>query len=442
MLIKKPLAFNKKKTLKNHDRHYHGSLERSYTPVSQLLIGMYIVELDRPWLETPFLFQGFELTTEQQIQTVRNLCNYVFIDKTRTKKIRLALASSKNSNNKLRDLFIDDNIKPPEKLGEFEQEIIRAENIFSYTEALITDFMKIAARGSSIDGWLAQKAVAECVNSVLYSPDAMLWLIRLKSKDEFAVQHSLNTCVLSIILGRHLNFPAEKIVNLGICGMLHDIGKMLIPFDILKKEAHLNEEEQTIMQSHTVLGYELLRSSDNIGLSAVETALTHHEHLDGTGYPRQLKQANISTLAKIVAITSTYDSLTHERNYLNSKTHLEATLMLANMAGHQLDRYLVFKFIESLGVYPPGCLVMLTNGAIGIVVEVNEQIKLRPKIIILLDEERNPVAEEIIDLSQMIHDKNGNLYTIKNVIKAEDWNIDTRKYYQEGILQKSFAASH
>jgi putative nucleotidyltransferase with HDIG domain len=327
---------------------------------------------------------------------------------------------------------------PPKKLGSFEQEILRAEKTYAHTEALVSAFMKRAALGGSIDGWLAKKAVAECVNSVLHSPDAMLWLTQLKNKHEYTLQHSLNVCILAIVLGRHLNLPENHLHNLGLCGLLHDIGKMLIPIAILNKQAPLDAEELKIMQSHTTLGYELLKASDHMHSSVIETALTHHERLDGTGYPRQIKQAGISDFAKIVAIVDTYDSITSDRFYQSRKTHIEAINILTNVAGTQLDPALVVKFIESLGVYPPGCLVELTNKTIGIVVEVNEEIRLRPKVILILNEENNPVPEQLIDLSKMVTDKRGDIYTIKNVIKAEQWNIDSSKYYQRSVLQKCF----
>ncbi|MGZ8151960.1 MAG: HD-GYP domain-containing protein [Methylovulum sp.] len=423
----------KKKQQRPANNHF--SSEKVYTPVSQLELGMYIVELDRPWLETPFLFQGFELKNQSDIQSVKNVCSYVYVDMTRKKNIQNPIVNNSQTNTPT----ILNHGFTPKKLGSFEQEISRAEKAYGNTEVLIADFMQKAARGVEIDGWLAKKAVAECVNSVLHSPDAMLWLTQLKNKHEYTVQHSLNVCVLSIVLGRHINLPEKNLNILGLCGMMHDIGKMLIPFEILNKQGALEEEEMHIMQSHTTLGYELLKSTNHIHSSASETALSHHERLDGAGYPRQIKQSAISDFTKIVTISDVYDSITSNRSYQSGKNHLEATQIMIKTAGTHLDRNLIIKFIESIGVYPPGCLVIMTNGAIAIVVEVNEKLKLRPKIIIILDEDKNPAPEKIIDLSEMVTDKRGVLYTIKSVTRAEDWNIDCRKYYEQGILQKSFA---
>jgi HD-GYP domain-containing protein (c-di-GMP phosphodiesterase class II) len=431
--------FQPKKQIKKIGHSFGTSAEKTYTPVDRLALGMYVIELDRPWLDSPFLFQGFEIKTENQLLTIRNLCNYVYIDSSKTRKIAHAPSVfSSAENTSLSKIINLQNTVAPKKLGSFQNEIVKAERAYANTNSLIGEFMKNAAQGKNIDGWLAKKAISDCVNTVLHSPDAMLWLLRLKEKDEHTTLHSLNTGVLSIVLGRHLNLPEVALVNLGLCGMLHDIGKMQIPYKLIIKQGRLEGEELRIMQSHTLLGYELLKSSDNIESCVLEVALTHHEHLDGTGYPRQLKQASISDFTKIVSIASTYDSLVNSRTHLTNKTHLEATHLMTKMVGIQLDRNLLIKFIECLGVYPPGCIVQMTNGALAIVVEVNERMKLRPKVIMLRDEEGNPVPEYITDLEKMITDKNGNVYTIKNVVNPADFQINAKQYDSQVFIDKGF----
>ena len=416
----------------------YSSLTKVFTPVSQLMIGMYVIELDRPWLETPFQFQGFEIKSKAEIQAIRNVCEYVYIDLTKKKK-----GSPNASISSLSSIhgYLAYG-PPPQKLGQFEHEINRAAEVYEETEIVISDFMEKIAKGGGIDTKLAKQAVAACVNSVLHSPDAMLWMTQLKNKDKYTAQHSMNVCVLSIVLGRHLNLSEMALNNVGLCGMMHDMGKMLVPLEILNKPGALEPHEMQIMQSHTNLGYELLKSSQDMYPGAVEVAWTHHERLDGKGYPRQISNNIISHFSKIVTVVDMYDAITSDRVYQKGRTHLEATNILSSMSGSHLDPLLVIKFIESLGVYPPGCVVEMTNGSIAIVVEVNEKMKLRPKIILLLDEDKNVVPEEVVlDLSKMITDRSGDFYTIKGIVKAEDWNIDSSKYYQEGVLQKGFARS-
>ena len=411
------------------------ALDKVYTQVNQLAIGMYVVELDRPWLDTPFLFQGFELKTEEDIQAVRDNCDYVYIDTTKRKKAIIPVAEQ----NQINIHSVLGYGSPPAKLSIFEKEVSQTEKVYENSRILVADFMTKIALGGGIDSKLAKEAVAECVNSVLHSPDAMLWVTQLKNKDEYTAQHSMNVCVLSIVLGRQLNLSEKNLNIVGLCGMMHDMGKILIPLEVLNKPGKLELAEMEIMKTHTTLGCELLKSSDDMHPSAIQVALNHHERLDGKGYCRHIKQTGISHFARMVAIADMYDAMTSDRVYQSGRAHLEATNAMISLAGSHLDPALVVKFIESIGVYPPGCLVELTNGVIAMVIEINEKTKLRPKIITLLDEEKNPSPEQVIDLSKLITDKRGNVYTIKGVIRAEDYNIDLGKYYQKFILQNSFA---
>jgi len=412
--------------------------ERVYTPVGLLEIGMYVIELDRPWLDSPFLFQGFEIQNHNEILQLRGCCEYVYIDTTIKRKRRLGKFASHNG--PPIDTLSDYGTPPP-KLGSFESEIGRAEAVYRQVGRFVTETMQRVSYGGSIDTQTAKAAVAECVASILQSPDAFLWLIQLKNSDEYTAQHSLNVCVLSIVLGRHINLSDANLHNVGLCGLMHDMGKMLVPDHILNKPGRLDPDEMEIMRSHTTKGFELLKSSENMYPGAIKTALMHHEMLNGKGYPNQLIHRDIPLFTRMVTIADIYDAMTSDRVYQKGRTHLEATSIMADMSGENLEERLVTKFIESLGVYPPGCAVMLTNGAVAIVVEVNESAKLRPKIIVLLDADEQPVPEKVTNLADMPLDERGKLMTIKGIVKAQDYAIDIRQYYRDGVLQKGFAAN-
>ena len=425
--------YKKKKKKPVSDRF--SSNEIVYTPVQNLVLGMYVSELDMPWLESPFPFQGFTIETEKELQTLREVCRYVHIDVSKQKKRK-----SVNRTNASR--FVHTGLvigKPPERLGTFEKEFPRAEQNFMGARDLVTDFMDKVASGGGIDSTLAKEAVAACVNSVLHSPDAFLWLSQLKNKDQYTAQHSLNVCVLSIVLGRHIGLPEQQLNHVGLCGMMHDMGKMLVPLEVLNKPGKLEPDEFEVMKSHTTLGYELLKSSPNMFHGAIETALTHHERMDGKGYPRRINANRVSYYSNIVAVVDMYDAITSDRVYSKGRTHYEATKTMLSVSGKHLDSQLVVKFIESLGAYPPGCFVELSNGTIGLVVEESSKFKLRPKVMLILNEEKNLVDEQIIDLSDMLSDDSGNTLSIRAIIKPTDYRIDSKKYYQDGVMQKGFA---
>ena len=238
------------------------------TPVQNLKFGMYVSELDKPWLETDFPFQGIMIETEKDIQALRKVCQYVYIDvskqKKRTAASKTIITSFKNETLKIGT--------PPERQGTFEKEIIRAELTYQETGTLVTNFMNKVASGGGVDGKSAKEAVFACVNSILHSPDAFLWLSQLKEKDKYTARHSLNVCVLSIVLGRHIGLSEKRLNNVGLCGMMHDMGKMLVPLDVLNKPGKLEPDELQLMQSHTTLGYELLKSSTDMFYEAAKTA--------------------------------------------------------------------------------------------------------------------------------------------------------------------------
>jgi len=406
--------------------------ELTYIRSENLEQGMYVAELDRPWLDSPFKLQGFNIKTERELKVLRNICYYVYIDQARESKLSLA-AKSRAANS---SLVLG---KAPKKRGSFEKEINAATVNYRATGQLISDFMQKVKGGDGIDTKLAKEAVASSVNSILKSPDAHLWLMQLKNKDKYTAQHSLNVSMLSIVLGRHIGLPEPELRNLGLCGMMHDMGKMLIPSGILNKPAELNPEELEIMKTHTTLGAELLKSSENMFHGAIETALTHHERIKGQGYPQGLKDSGVSFYSNIVSIVDTYDALTSDKVYKKGMTHLEATQILYQQAGEQFDRPLVSKFIESLGIFPPGCYVQLSDNRIALVLEVNEESKLRPRVMTIMDRYMNPVKEMVVNLDKVLTDSNGKPLRIQNIISPEMFNIDREKHFQEGVISKGFA---
>ena len=217
------------------------------------------------------------------------------------------------------------------------------------------------------------------------------------------------------------------------------MGEMLVPLEVLNKPGRLDKDELEVMQSHTTLGYDLLKSSDGMFFGAVETALTHHEHMDGKGYPRRINSNRLSYYSNIVAIADIYDAITSDRVYQKGRTHHEATKIMLDVSGSHLEAKLVVKFIESLGAYPPGCFVELNDGSVAVVLEVSGRFKLRPKILMVLDEDKYPVEESVVDLSDMILDATGNALSIRAIINPVDYQIDTEKYYQQGVIQKGFS---
>ncbi len=429
--------FRSQKEVKTKRTHFLSSIDLVQTPVHELVLGMYVSELDKPWLDSPFAFQGFLIESPSQLQQLRENCDFVYIDVTQQKKAVSKGAFDRKEKIPEDYAFSD---TPLEKLSDFEHEIKRASLTYQETGHLVTGFMDKVAAGDGIDSQQAKEAVKECVNSVLHSPDAFLWLSQLKDSDAYTAQHSLNVCVLSIVLARQIGMTETQLNQVGLCGMMHDMGKMLVPSEILNKPGKLEPDELAIMQSHTTLGYELLKSSKGMFYGAVDTALSHHERQDGQGYPNKASASKLSIYSNIVAIADIYDAITSDRVYQKGRTHLEATKIMLDVSGSHLHNKLVVKFIESLGSYPPGCFVLLSNGCIGLVIEQNNRFKLRPKVLVVLGANGASALDEyVIDLAAKSPDVDKDALSIKEIIKPAEYNIDSQKYYQDGVIQNGFS---
>jgi HD-GYP domain-containing protein (c-di-GMP phosphodiesterase class II) len=420
----------------SHNIFLTSSIVPTKIDVCDLRVGMYVCELDKPWLESSFLFQGFELKNQEDVDAVRQECQFVYIDV--EKQTIVSKFQSKSAPYISGSL---DKRPAPQPKSSFIQEIDHASHTYGQTSDLVRSFMEDVQLGKAINTAIAKKVVAECVDSVLHAPDALLWMTQLKHRDMYTAQHSMNVCILSIALGRHINLAESELNNLGLCGMMHDMGKMKIPLEILNKPAKLEPDELIIMQSHSLQGGKLLLSSKDMYSGAIDVARSHHERLDGTGYPYRLTDVQITPYSRIVTIADMYDAISSDRVYQKGRTHLEAINIMTKMCGTQLDSKLTYKFIECMGIYPPGSVVELNSGEIAVVIEVNPLYKLKPKILLLLDEQKQRRPLRLIDLFLIMDDMEASNRTIKNIVRAEQYNIDLSEYYNLGLIGKGLLST-
>ncbi|MFO7593650.1 MAG: DUF3391 domain-containing protein, partial [Pseudomonadota bacterium] len=273
-----------------------------------LQVGMYVAELDRPWLETPFLFQGFAITSQGDINELERCCNYVFIDEDRSnyeKKLPLSSCASLDEvGDKERKKY-----QRPEHKVSVEEEFGEAKDIRHEAEQLVTRLFRDVSGGGKLDYSQAKGVVRDIMESLERSPDALLLLSTMKSHDREAEAHAINCSILSITLGRYMQFSHDMLEELALAALLHDVGEVKISLDLLNKGNKTQAENEQVMK-HTTYGAEILLSAKDMPNSVVEVALSHHEQIDGKGYPRQLGKDEISLFSKIVAIVDTYDRLT------------------------------------------------------------------------------------------------------------------------------------
>jgi len=393
--------------------------------VADLRVGMFVVELDKPWEESSFMFQGLEIKSASDIQSVQKECAHVWVDYD-----EFSLKKPDNSS--------DDAPKASAGVGSADQgvtvedEFAAAKEVHSLASEAVSTLFEEIRLGAEVDGGKVKQAVNGCVDSILRNPDASVWLTRIQAKHEATAQHSLNVAALSIVMAKAAGMSQREMEDVGVCGMLHDVGKTSISTEVLSKSGKLDEDERQEMQKHTRYGRDILLSTKSVMSGAADVAHSHHEREDGTGYPRNLNSESIPVFAKIVAIAEAYDTITTKQTYRAARSPSEALQELYSLRGKQFDEDMVIKFIDAVGIFPPGSIVELLNGEIGIVL-ANTADKLRPRVIVILDEAKEPVQQMVVDLSQMETDNNGNVYQIKTTLSDGSFGIDVADFQRAGL---------
>jgi len=412
--------------------------------VQHLRPGMYVSELDRPWIESRFLFQGFEIRTEEELAELVHLCKYVYIEteveyengKARPRRPTTVGApdptefAAKRIGFEILDKFADTAaIKPPRYLDRWavENELPQARELIGKTKVLIDTILEDARLGRSLDSQTAKRSVGGMVQSVLRNPDALVWFNHLKNKDEYTSQHSLRVCVLALTFGRHLELSEEELNLLGMGALLHDVGKMKIPGELLNKPGRLTAEEFELMKSHVPLGVEILSGTPGIPAAAIEVARSHHERFDGSGYSVGLKGKQIGLFGQIGAIVDSYDAITSDRSYHKGMSAHDALRKMYEWRRKDFHETLVEQFIQCMGIYPIGSVVEMNTGSIGVVVSINRLRRLRPRVALVLDAGKKPYpSPRVIDLNEETHGDKALL--IRNVLPAGSFGINAVDY--------------
>lgn len=394
-------------------------------PVADLRVGMFVVELDKPWEESSFMFQGLDIKSSKEILALQKECTYVYVDfdeqslkgkgAGQEKKAGVAAGNSRS-----------------DALVSVEEEYSEAAKMHSMANKTVSTLFEEIRLGAQIDGGKVKQAVDGCVDTILRNPDASVWLTRISSKDEGTAQHSLNVAALTIVMGKSMNMTPKELEDLGVCAMLHDVGKTSLPIELLQKQGKFTPEEHEQMKSHCRAGRDILVSTKSVMSGAADVAHAHHERPDGKGYPRGLTAEKIPKYAKMVAIAEAYDVITTSQSYRKALSPSEALQELYANRGTQFDEDLVIRFIDAVGIFPPGSIVEMVNGEIGIVL-TNTKDKLRPKIILILDANKEASAQRVVDLSQMDVDNDGTVYQIKTTLSDGSFGIDVEDFQRAGL---------
>lgn len=411
-------------------------------PVSQLEIGMYVCELDRPWLESPFQFQGFPLRTTEDIKAVQETCSYVYVDTEKGGTPRLTqptpprgISSAANEprprgpdprrKGKLGGLLRSLARRMPthRSVKEAIESVEAARRPFGETTDFVRTLITDVRGGHTVDMVAVKEVVTACADQITRNADAMLLLSSIRDKDEYTSRHSINVGILSMLLGHRLGMPKTRLEQLGMGGLLHDVGKIRAPEEVLNKPGRLTQEEFQIIKMHAAQGRDILISSQGASSSVINVAYSHHERMDGSGYPCGLKEDELDLFTRIAGVADTFDAVTSDRVYSNRRTTIEAIKILQSSSGDLYDSELVSTFLRALGLYPPGSIIQLTDGRIGVVIRTNPKNEFRPLVLVFKNAKHRTVPPHYVDLADFSGKPDKKL-KITRVLQPDECNID------------------
>ena len=392
-----------------------------------LRTGLYVAELDRPWLESPFLFQGFPINSEEEIRQLREVCRYVFVDPERSDAEAIRkLAARPNVARPPASAAPRRAVKLDSSVDDFRERLVVANELRDETHIFIRQAMEDSRLGRSIDTPSARRLVASMARRVVKNANAMMWLTQLKNQDEYTSIHSLNVSILSIAFGHFLGMDEEALAVLGLGGLLHDLGKMRVDQGILNKPARLTKEEFEVMKQHPELGYELLSRDDSIPLEVLQIARSHHERNNGSGYTTGTEGHGIPYFVKLVSIVDVYDAISSDRCYHRGASPQETLGIIYKMAPLEFDTEVVQNFIQCIGVYPVGSVVELSSGEVGVLVGNNPDQKLRPQVLLVTDSNKqHRPMRTLVNLASSSWDRVDNAPKVARVLENGSHGVDS-----------------
>ena len=368
--------------------------------VEHICLGMHLQAFCGAWLDHPFWRTKFVLTDPNDIKLIReSSIKEIWIDL--AKGLDIEPGKSGTAISSVTADEIPPSAAPPVQIKtSFSAEAKRAAKICAKGKEAVVSMFQEARMGNTIDAEAAAPLVEEISNSVLRNPGALISLARLKTADDYTYMHSVAVCALMIALARQLGLNEQQTRNAGMAGLLHDLGKAMIPLEILNKPGKLTDEEFALVKTHPAEGYKLLLDGNGINEITKDVCLHHHEKIDGSGYPNGLNGETMSLYAKMGAVCDVYDAVTSNRPYKAGWCPAESIKRMAEWKGH-FDPTVFQAFVKSLGIYPIGSLLRLESGKLGVVVEQGEQSLLKPKIRVFFSTKSQAyLPPETIDLTR------------------------------------------
>jgi HD-GYP domain-containing protein (c-di-GMP phosphodiesterase class II) len=395
-------------------------------PVSALKVGMYITDLNNDWIPHNTQRRRGVIKKEDTVEKIRRMgVDYVYIDVSKgldSQDSEPAHEVDRRNESALQRT--GEQTPGAFKRVAVAEEMVFAQQVHNQAQGLVGNLMNSVKLEGAIDIAPIHQLADELQSSILRNANALSCLGRIREKDNYLLEHSVNLSVLMSLFGNYRKLPSEALHQTIVGALLHDIGKILTPDDILHKPGRLTPEEFEVMKAHARHSRDILKATEGIGELAIVTAAEHHERLDGSGYPEGLKGEEISVYGRMVAITDVYDAITSDRVYHKGMTPTQGLKKLLEWSGSHLDAALVKEFIRCVGLYPIGSLVLLESGRLGVVIETNDEDQRLPVLRVMYDTRfRMPITVDTLNLA-----KPGTQDRILRSVDPEDYKIDVRKF--------------
>jgi HD-GYP domain-containing protein (c-di-GMP phosphodiesterase class II) len=382
--------------------------------VNELTIGMYISGLDRPWSQTPFPLQGIYLRELGEINQLKALCNYVYIDVEKGRgpisaNLKTIAAPTKKTTTRERVNSFTETLAPLKiqrglyrEVTPLQREVKQARQLHQKVYGAVVEVMEQLEKNQFDDLSLGEtkRVASEMVDSVVRNPDAFTWLSRVQEKDEYTYSHAVRSSVWAILFGRHIGLPKRDLDVLAMGVLLKDVGKVMLDASLITS-LNRSAEEEALYESFVEIGCEILRKTQGVEPRVIAVVKTHCERLNGSGFPHGLSGDKIPLMGKIAGIVTYYDHVTNPRGSRDPIAPSKAVAKLYELRNIQFQEELVVEFIRAIGLYPTGTLVELSTGEVAVVVEQNFERRLKPKVIVVLDTLKQPLNEYLLlDLSE------------------------------------------
>jgi HD-GYP domain-containing protein (c-di-GMP phosphodiesterase class II) len=387
---------------------------RTKIPSDKLVTGMFVAELDRSWIGTPFLFQGFLIEDDEQLLQVRQYCNYVMVDTelstsaaqeviskfghqpARSTHSQVQIfedtASDDAGDLKIQATFIPDSIRltPFHTISPLDAELAPANSAYTRTAEVLENLFKDLASNNVLDLQEVESVVSDMVESMVRNPDALMLISRMLQEDKTIYGHGINVAIYLVALGRHLSLPKDMLERLGTLGLLLDIGKTKLPHDLLHKEGRLTSEEFETVKDHVSICLGILQDLPDVHPEVLEGVAQHHERENGSGYPAGLTKGDIGLFGRMAAIADSFSAMTNPRPYAKVVPAYEALQVMTNYGRDLYHPPIVEQFIRAIGIFPVGSMVELTTGEVGIVISHSKVRRLKPRVLIISHTDKTP----------------------------------------------------